>query len=518
MNFNYIYLVKNFKKLEYFFYKILTDNKATNTTYCISIMQFIKPHPEYFIKYNFFINKSLYLIFKLFIFSLLDKLFRFTKWLIRKLEDFYLSFFLKSTNNLDTKNSDIIFITNVVTAKNLKFRKNINNDFVFGNIISHLRNIYNVKVFYINNTTINSRRIFENFKTNRSILILKKILKFSEEILILLSQFKELKNLTINFFFKKINFYESLLILNDLFSYETRNNIRLKIQFEKLLKIYSPKIVVTSFEGYCWEKIVFNLCKSINGIDIKTIGYQNAGIIKNQVSICRKYKKNYNPDYILTSGNINLSFFYKFFPKKKRLFEVGSNRSSTNNKNKILNKFLYNKKNITNCLVIPEGTNEETKSLFDFSYSLAKSFPKLNFILRVHPQVNLNKFTKKFFIFNKYKYLKNITFSNNLFNDDLKKSQIILYRGSTGVVTGVLNGLFPIYYRQPKESINIDPIFKLKKLRQVISDEKDLSKILNTFFTISAKDIEIGIIFCKKYFTNLEFNKTKSIFDYIIKK
>ena len=86
MNFNYIYLVKNFKKLEYFFYKILTDNKATNTTYCISIMQFIKPHPEYFIKYNFFINKSLYLIFKLFIFSLLDKLFRFTKWRTKLLE------------------------------------------------------------------------------------------------------------------------------------------------------------------------------------------------------------------------------------------------------------------------------------------------------------------------------------------------------------------------------------------------------------------------------------------------
>lgn len=100
------------------------------------------------------------------------------------------------------------------------------------------------------------------------------------------------------------------MIINNLFSYETRNNIRLKIQLEKLINIYYPKILVVSFEGHCWEKIVFNICKSIKGAVIKTVAYQHAGVIDNQFSINRKYKKNYNPDYIITSGNINLSFFF----------------------------------------------------------------------------------------------------------------------------------------------------------------------------------------------------------------
>ena len=511
------YFIRDFKKIDSFFCKILLDKKATENTYCISILQFIKPHPEYFIKYKFLINRKLYSILLVFLNFFLDIFFRFIKWAIRKLEDIYLNFFLTKTNNFDIKNTDIIFITTLVNASTLKFRKNVNNDFIFGNVISDLRIQYNVKVLYINNTTFNSRKIFQELKNNKNIFILKKILSISEEILVLLFQFTELKNLILNFFLKKIDLYNSLLILNDLFSYETRNNIRLKIQLEELLKIYLPKVVVTSFEGHCWEKIVFSICKSINGINVKTVGYQHAGIIKNQFSINRKYKKNYNPDFILTSGNINLDFFYNFFSKKKnKLFEIGSNRSNTHSKNNILKKFFYNKKNINNCLVIPEGTNEETKILFDFSYNLAKSIPKLNFILRAHPQINLKKFIKKFFIFNRYKSLKNIIISNNSFEKDIKRCQIVIYRGSTGVVTAVLNGLIPIYYRQSNEDINIDPIFKLKRFKKKISTKKDFIKILNSNFIESVNDTEFAIKFCKKYFTSLERNKTKLIFNAIL--
>jgi hypothetical protein len=510
---NFKYLIKDYKRLDLYFYKILLDKNATEITYCISILQFIKPHSEYFIKYKYFIIKRLYFIFIIFF---LDKFFRFIKWALRKLEDFFLSLSFNKTNNLDTKNNDIIFITNLVNTNTVKSRKNINNDFIFGNMICDLRINCNVKVFYINNTTSNSRKIFQELRHNNNILILKKILTFSEEISILLLQFVELKNLILILFLKKINLYQSLLIFNDLFSHETRNNIRLKIQLRKLINIYSPKIVVTNYEGHCWEKTVFNICKSINWSNIITIGYQHGGIIKNQLSISRKYKKSYNPDYILTSGNINLDFFSNFFKNKNKLFEIGSNRSSFFNKKKILELFFENKNKIHNCLVIPEGTYEETKILFDFSYKLAKSIPKINFILRTHPQINIKRFAKNFFIFNKYDFLNNVIISENSFDDDLKKSQILLYRGSTGVVTAVLNGLIPIYYKKPNEDINIDPIFKLKKFRKVVSNEEDFIKILNKNFIVSTKDTQSAIKFCKNYFTNQYRNKTTLIFNTIL--
>jgi hypothetical protein len=511
------YSIKDYKKLDALFYNILLDKNATSITYCVSILQFIKPHTEYFIKYKYFIKKNIFLILILFFNFFLEILVRFFKWTLRKFEDFYLNFFFNKTNNLDKQETDIIFITSLVNANTISSRSNINNDFIFGNIISDLRIKHNVKVFYINNTISNSRNIFKKLRHNKNIFILKKILSFLEEISILLYQFIEFKNLILNFFIKKIGLYKSLLIFVNLFSYETRNNIRIKIQLEKLIKIYSPKIIVLSFEGHCWEKIAFNICKLIKGENIKTVGYQHGGVINNQFSINRRYKKNYNPDYILTSGNINLSFFSKFFSKNtNRLFEIGSNRSSSFSKKNILKKFLNNEKKITNCLVIPEGTNEETKILFDFSYQLAEKNPRINFILRAHPQINIKKFIRRFFIFNRYKSLNNIIISQNSFHIDLKRSQILLYRGSTGVVTAVLNGLIPIYYRQPHEDINIDPIFKLKKFTAKISNNNNFNNALNIKYVKNIKEIKLAIKFCNSYFTNQKRNKTQFIFDTIL--
>jgi len=513
---NFRYILKDFIKLDNYFYKILSDKHATATTYCLSILQFIKPHTEYFVKYRYFIKNNFYFFFFI---SFFENIFRMTKWTVRKIEDFFLSLSNNKFHNLDQNKTDIIFVSCLVNLNTLGFRKNLNNDFVFGNIISDLRIKHNVKVFYINNTTLNSRNVFKELSHNKNIFILKKILSFSDEILILLIQFIEFKNLIFNFLIKKkININKFFLIINNLFSYETRNNIRLKIQLEKLINIYYPKILVVSFEGHCWEKIVFNICKSIKGAVIKTVAYQHAGVIDNQFSINRKYKKNYNPDYIITSGNINLSFFFNFFSKKNnRLFEIGSNRSSISSEKNILRKFLYNEKRIANCLVIPEGTNDETKILFDFSYELAKNNPKMNFILRTHPQININKFLKKFFIFNRYTLMKNIIISKNSFHKDLKKSQILLYRGSTGVVTAVLNGLIPIYYKQPNEDINIDPIFKLKEFRKTISNKNDFNNVLNIKYFKKSSEIKLAIKFCKSYFTNQKRNKTLSIFDNILR-
>ena len=40
-----------------------------------------------------------------------------------------------------------------------------------------------------------------------------------------------------------------------------------------------------------------------------------------------------------------------------------------------------------------------------------KRYKNWKFTLRTHPQVNMNKFLKKFFIFNRYEKLNNLFFS-----------------------------------------------------------------------------------------------------------
>ena len=93
--------------------------------------------------------------------------------------------------------------------------------------------------------------------------------------------------------FKKINFFHKLLLLVDIFSYESKNNFRLRVQLKSHMKYIKPKMCVTSFEGHCWEKLIFDLSKKENN-NCKNIGYQHGGVINNQTHLIRKFKKSFN--------------------------------------------------------------------------------------------------------------------------------------------------------------------------------------------------------------------------------
>ncbi len=511
------YTIKNFKKLDNIFLKILNSNFSSWRTFCISNLQFIKPHPEYFIKYKYYLSKN-FLIFIFFLIRCFLNLFlKVLKWFVRKIEDDILNIFYSKNNNLKEKKTDIIFITSLVNANTLSARKNSNNDFIFGNIIKHLRNRYKVKVIYLNLTRLNSKKIFNILKKNREIYVLDKILSISREFKILKSQFNEFFNLFLNLPIREIGIKNYILILINIFSYETRNNFRIRLQIEKIIKSLNPSLVTLSYEGNCWEKNVFSVCKSIESeIQCKTVGYQHAGIMNYQTIINHNYKKKFNPDYIITSGKNNIKYFSKFLKRgnkknKNKIYEIGSNRYLRSSNRKIP----FNKND--NILILPEGTYEETKILFDLSIDLAKKYQKKNFILRTHPQININHFSKNFFFLEKYKNFKNLIFSNKSFNHDLNRSSSIIYRGSTGVITAILKGLIPIYFKQSNEYLNLDPIFDLKKFRKYMKKTNNLNKILDNKKNRS-NEYKIAKTFCSNYFTPQKSSKTLSIFKQIMSK
>ena len=177
------------------------------------------------------------------------------KWFVRKIEDDILNIFYSKNNNLKEKKTDIIFITSLVNANTLSARKNSNNDFIFGNIIKHLRNRYKVKVIYLNLTRLNSKKIFNILKKNREIYVLDKILSISREFKILKSQFNEFFNLFLNLPIREIGIKNYILILINIFSYETKNNFRIRLQIEKIIKSLNPSLVTLSYEGNCWKKM-----------------------------------------------------------------------------------------------------------------------------------------------------------------------------------------------------------------------------------------------------------------------
>ena len=67
---------------------------------------------------------------------------------------------------------------------------------------------------------------------------------------------------------------------------------------------------------------------------------------------------------------------------------------------------------------------------------------------------------------NKETFPKNLILSKNKFIEDVKKTDYIIYRGSTAVLIPIISGSYPIYYDVTND-YNFDPVasfFKKKKL------------------------------------------------------
>ena len=78
-----------------------------------------------------------------------------------------------------------------------------------------------------------------------------------------------------------------------------------------------------------------------------------------------------------------------------------------------------------------------------------------------------------------------------------------------------MNGVTPIYVNLPKEKLNLDPMFELKKFKLNIKKIDEFEKIARDQKK-NIKEFKFALNFCKKYFTLQTKNKTMSIFNQII--
>jgi hypothetical protein len=214
-------------------------------------------------------------------------------------------------------------------------------------------------------------------------------------------------------------------------------------------------------------------------------------VTKYSSSIYLNLGKNFNPNYFLTSGNYTRKTFIKKFQSKIDCLNIGSDKFT---KNFPLD---LNSKNI---LVLPEGFNSETIKMIEFTLEAAKKYQDKRFIFRFHPMINKFNFIRKYFG-TKLKIPKNIIFSNKSFEEDLKNSKYVLYRGSAAAIQALGANKIVIYMEFNNE-INIDPLYMLKKkfyvkktsqLDKIFKDKKIVQK--------NAKNIR----FTKEYFGEPNF-------------
>jgi hypothetical protein len=115
-------------------------------------------------------------------------------------------------------------------------------------------------------------------------------------------------------------------------------------------------------------------------------------------------------------------------------------------------------------LVLPEGHLDESVLLFDTAIRAARRLPDHRFILRCHPVLPFERIRQH--LAEDLNGQSNIEVSARpSIEEDFARSSALLYRGSSSVLYGVLQGLKPVYLKAAGHH-DMDPLFELTAWRE----------------------------------------------------
>jgi hypothetical protein len=272
----------------------------------------------------------------------------------------------------------------------------------------------------------------------------------------------------------------------------TFSSLRIAKQVAEIANKVGAKFVVTTYEGYAWERLVYYFTRKASP-NIKCLGYQHAAVFEHQHAIKRPLDKKYNPDTILTSGIVAKDILEKSQFKRGEIICLGSPKY-------VEASMIVSKSQ--SCLVVPEGIISESLALFKFSLECAMQHQGQKFIWRLHPLLSFERLKKQSSIFKNLP--DNITLSEGGLDHDIQKCDSVLYSGSTAVVNAINAGLRPIYYQHSSDELSIDPIYTHQAGKFIVHNQYELSAAI--FQSPNRKNQKILQDFAQDFYTHLDAN------------
>ncbi len=389
-----------------------------------------------------------------------------------------------------THNIDFLFISHYTGIKDGLTHYQ---DSYFGEMVNQLcQNQKSSVVAYINHT-INQDVVFQK-KSGVLPILLRNSTSFVNLIKIYRGLFGAYQSLrkTNNSLLLKVMEQAKISVL----SRSTVRNLILADQVGNIIKRYSPNCIIATYEGHAWERLVFSVARGVNP-NIKCISYQHAPLFKFQHAIRRNLDQQYNPDIILTSGQVSATQLQSLNELDKvRISVIGSGRQIISEAS---NSSRQTELDLVSCLVTPEGTMDECNLIFEFSLRCAKNIKDINFIFRFPPMINIDlliKHNKKF-----RNLPDNITISELSLLKDISRSNVILYRGSSVVIQAVVFGLKPIYLKVNNE-FTIDPLYEITEGREIVTNIEEFELSLSKNIDTNIKEELVN--YCKVMYTPLD--------------
>lgn len=268
--------------------------------------------------------------------------------------------------------------------------------------------------------------------------------------------------------------------------------------------------LVVTHEGHAWERLAFAAARrALPGI--RCIGYQHAALFRLQHAIQPNLAPQYNPDQILTAGEVGKAQLERAPALNGIPISVlGSNRTFKGNVTDTASPVYPEKaKQHDNpaCLVLPEGIASECHLLFEFSLGCAQSCPEIQFIWHLHPIVTYEPLAVQ-----NQKLRnppRNILLSQATLEEDIARCRWALYRGTTAVVQAVVAGLRPIYLQLPEE-LTIDPLYELKGWRTSVKTIADFHRVIrcdqDRLLMDSEPEFRSTEGYCKDFFKSLSLD------------
>lgn len=219
------------------------------------------------------------------------------------------------------------------------------------------------------------------------------------------------------------------------------------------VRTWHPRAMMTVYEAQGWEQVLRWGVKTADA-SCQVIGYQHVPLFPEATSLLsppRSPGLPVHPDIILCLGKIPRELLrLGHEPYGTRLVPFGSFRYRASSVNRPAPP------SRRTVLVVPEGYPSAVHELFHFACACADRLPSYTFLLRCHPGFPRTQAIRK--VLAQLLHRPNIVLSGHHgIKDDLIRSSVVLYRGSSAVVESILHGLLPVYVESP-DSYDQDPL------------------------------------------------------------
>lgn len=482
---------KEFKSLIEICDRVLLDKEASIVTVSIPWLHILNEHPNSLPKYSELFNKSSFneLKWKL-------------KYSLVRILGFLRLIKFKRYNPLKFKSKSTVIVSHLLNERQISSM----DDFYFGNLHQNLteEGVSSLMIL-LNHTTKGATEINAEFNTNQSgKSVVSNYLGFKTEWKI----WKTLEHESAKFVSlakQKQNDFERRFYFQCAYytmSPPSFTALRFYTELKEIFKMTTPAKVISTFEGHSWERMVYLAAREANP-NVICFGYHHTLMFQRQHSAKRILGKKYDPNYILTAGDITASYFQSAaIAKNCEVLSVGIHRRKSYS-NSISVDTLSKKKNY--CLVTPDGIISEILFMFDFAVKSALLNPNINFILRLHPLISSEELVEKY---PRYGQLpENISFSTYSLENDFERSRWIFYRASSTAIYAVIEGLRPFYLAK-KDEMSIDTLFELDSWKKILCSEDEVKPFFESDLKKSIPEIvsesKEAFDFCNNYFLPLK--------------